>query len=492
MARQQTLQATVDWSFGLLNRAEQAVLRRLSVFVGGFELEAAEQICATDEVDAFDVADLLGSLVDKSLVLAERTVGSLRYRLLETIRQYAAIELLREGGETEVLRTRDNHADFCLRLAETASSQLTGRRQGEWLRVLDLEWDNLRAAFSHCSAEPARTDDVLRLGVALERFVLSRGHIEMLSYLRAAADASGPEPSQLLASSLVTLSTVVRLLLGQKDDVEFEISKQTAERALTMARALGDVRLEARAVALLSDAAFHDHDPVAAERFGQEAADLSRGLGDLQLLGESLRCLAILPPSLAECRRLRMETLDCFRQTGDGLLASAELYALAGIDLAEGSIGDARVRVAEAIALAEDLGAELFLYFYRSDLLVMLLADGEVAGAEALLRSCLQTARRIGLRLEMAGLLFGSACCATWHHDLRRASQLHGAADAAIAAAVAAGIVRWTPFEEALRSEDQARLRELMGDEGFEIDYRAGAALSGQQAADMAMGRISA
>lgn len=196
MPRQQTLQATVEWSFGLLHQAERETLMRLSVFAGGFELEAAEAICTTDDVDTFDVLDLLGSLVDKSLVVAERTPASVRYRLLETIRQYSAQELLRADGDAEVLRIRDRHAEFYLRLAQTAAPALTGRGQGEWLRRLDLEWDNLRAVLTHLAADE-RTDDALRLGAALHRFVLSRGHFDMLAELRhAIAQAgAGAEPA---------------------------------------------------------------------------------------------------------------------------------------------------------------------------------------------------------------------------------------------------------------------------------------------------------
>lgn len=193
MPRQQTLQATVDWSFSLLNPAERETLRRLSVFAGGFELEAAEAICTADTVDAFEVMDLLGSLVDKSLVVADRTPGSVRYRLLETIRQYCQQELLQAAGEAEVIGVRDRHADFYLAVAEAAAPALTGRGQGEWLRRLDLEWDNLRAACSHLEAE-GRSDDVLRLGVGLHRFAISRGHTEVLTSLRNAVEQADPAP----------------------------------------------------------------------------------------------------------------------------------------------------------------------------------------------------------------------------------------------------------------------------------------------------------
>jgi predicted ATPase/class 3 adenylate cyclase len=116
LPRQQTLGAMVAWSYDLLNDNEKTVLRRLTVFVNGFDLRAAENVCSTETIDEFDIADILGSLVNKSLVIAERSENSLRYRLLETIRQYAADQLLQTGGESEMLEARMRHAHSCLPL----------------------------------------------------------------------------------------------------------------------------------------------------------------------------------------------------------------------------------------------------------------------------------------------------------------------------------------------------------------------------------------
>ena len=194
LPRQQTLQATVGWSFDLLTGAERETVARLSVFSGGFELGAAEQICTTETVDALDVTDLVGSLVDKSLVVADRAADSVRYRLLETIRQYAAQDLLRSAGDAEILRIRDRHASYCLAVAEAAAAGLIGPGQGAWFRRLDLEWDNLRAALSHLEAEQ-RTGDVLRLGASVERFAISRARIEVMTSLRRAVEQPGSEQS---------------------------------------------------------------------------------------------------------------------------------------------------------------------------------------------------------------------------------------------------------------------------------------------------------
>jgi predicted ATPase len=132
LPRQQTLHAMIDWSYDLLHGPEQSVLSRLSVFVGGFELEGAEAICAAAGLEAFDVDDLVGSLVNKSLVIAERSSGGFRYRTLEAIRQYG-LERLAEVGAAETTRACDAHAEFYLALAEAAGPELTGPRQGACL-----------------------------------------------------------------------------------------------------------------------------------------------------------------------------------------------------------------------------------------------------------------------------------------------------------------------------------------------------------------------
>jgi predicted ATPase len=489
MPRQQTLQAAVDWSFGLLNEPERDVLRRLSVFAGGFELEAAEAICAAESVDAFEVLDLISSLVTKSLVTAERTPESVRYRMLETIRQYAAQELLRSCGEDEVVATRDRHAGYFMRLAEEAAPALAGPGQGHWLRRLDLEWKNLSAAASHLAAE-GHADDVLRLGVWLQRFAISRGHYEVLTWLQSAvepADPADPAPGILLANALIAIGWISEALL-RMDAAAHATAEHCGERGLAMARDLGDRRLEARALLVLAGAAYFRRDLGRLRRLADEGLAIAREIGDVHLRGELLACLCVDAPD-AEMRRLRLEALDCFRQTGDDMFAANEMHMIYGLDVQQGLFGDARAHITAAIATAEKLGAMVFLYFMKTDFAILLLIEGKHEEAAPVVRSCLLTARRIGLHLDVSELLFGAACAAAWQGDHTRAARLHGAAEREMGIALEVGSISWSGAEEELREREQGSLRRLMGDEAYDAGFRSGAGLSRSQAVDLALGR---
>ena len=157
--RHQTLRALLDWSYDLLAPAEQALLRRLSVFAGGWDLEAAESVCGADGIKAADVLELLLALVDKSLVVAEVQQAVDRYRLLESVREYA-VDKLEAAGEAAVMH--DRHAAYLLHLARAARRALVGPAQAEWVQRLEMEHHNLRAALARTLAG-GDADTALRL-----------------------------------------------------------------------------------------------------------------------------------------------------------------------------------------------------------------------------------------------------------------------------------------------------------------------------------------
>src|SRR4029077_3191186 len=164
-ARHETLKAALDWSYWLLNEEEQRLFRRLSIFAGGFSLEAAEAVCPNDGVDRDEVVHLLGRLVEQSLVTVNMEGpgrAKTRYGLLETLREYGR-KKLEESLEADDIRRR--HAAHFVALAEAAAPKLDGRNRLEWLERLDLDRDNLRAVFENSGSTGADTD--LRLAVAL-------------------------------------------------------------------------------------------------------------------------------------------------------------------------------------------------------------------------------------------------------------------------------------------------------------------------------------
>jgi predicted ATPase/class 3 adenylate cyclase len=485
MPRQQTLQATVDWSFGLLTAQEQQTLTRLSVFAGGFELEAAEAVCTTETVDAWDVADLAGSLVDKSLVIADHRPGTVRYRMLETIRQYAAQELLRTAGDAEVLAIRGKHAGYYLHLATAAEPKLKGHDQGQWLLHLDAEWDNLRAAFAHLAADN-RDDDVLALAVALTRLAITRGHAEVLSCLRHAVEHADQTPRSVLAAALVS-AAIITMNLHMKKPGERAASRQYAQRALDTARAAGDQRQTALALAIVAEWTRRDESG-ADHGVAEEAVAIARKLGDVQLLGEVLETSAYAAPE-EQRRCLYLEALSCAQHSGDHLIAAIAQHRLFGLDLHAGRIKDARAHIEEAVALAErGVGGDFFLYWIRNDLSNVLLIDGSPGQAEPVVRQCLRVVRRLGFDADASLLLVGAACCATWRGDHEKAARLHGAANVDIRAALEAGAINWTRAERNLQEKDQARLRLVLGELAYEDAYRQGAQLSPEEAVELALG----
>ena len=168
LPRHQTLRALIDWSYDLLSSQERIVLDRLSVFAGGWTLEAAEAVTSAGGTADWQVLDLLAALVDKSLVQAEDFHGSTRYRLLETVRQYAAERLAQRPGP-ELGETRIAHRDHYLTLVETAATHLRGPDETMWLDRLDAEFDNIRAALAFSIADPGSAEPGLRLAAGLRR-----------------------------------------------------------------------------------------------------------------------------------------------------------------------------------------------------------------------------------------------------------------------------------------------------------------------------------
>jgi non-specific serine/threonine protein kinase len=272
--RQQTLRATLDWSYDLLELAEQRLLARLSVFAGGWALEAAEAVCSGDAVEARAVLDSLGSLVNKSLVLLEYTGPGReqgRYRLLETVRQYGR-ERLESREEATVVRER--HATYYLTLAVEAEPHLTGQEQWPWRVRLGAEQDNLRAAL-RWFLERGAADESLQLVVVLDTFWMAReGYVEGMVGLERALALPG------MVSPRARARALVRLGWGRMGRGDTHTSCQLLEEAWTLGSGLEDRPTMARALLGLGMLAIHQGDYPRACAVLEESLLLYRPLGD--------------------------------------------------------------------------------------------------------------------------------------------------------------------------------------------------------------------
>jgi predicted ATPase/DNA-binding XRE family transcriptional regulator len=476
LERQQTLRAAVGWSYALLTGSEQVLLARLSVFADGFGLDAAEAVCGFGDVETLEVADLLGSLVDKSLVAAEPADGILRYRLLETIRLFAA-ERLAEAGEEEAAAVRAAHRAYFLSVAETAAAYLTGPGQGSWLARLDSDQANLRRAAEHAAGDPDGTAQVLRLGVALDRYWWARSRLqEACGLLMPALDrpdaASAPA---LFAAALATAS-------GAAMFTDPVTGRHLAEQAVQVARRLGDERLLIRALTELCFSCVFAGAPEAGLPFGQESVERARQLGDDVLLAQSLApYLAARGPAASP--HLADEAIGCTERSGD-LLTNYYLHNLAAWDaLSTKDVPAARAhleaaaRAAVAIALPDTTTT--------ISLGMVLRAEHDPDAARSTLEAALRISRRIGDNTDIAGACLFLACLAGDAGDWSRAATLHGAAHAVQDRTR----VPWNELETRYRQDSLARARARLGDTQLDQAYTRGMTLSLDQTLELALSR---
>jgi predicted ATPase/class 3 adenylate cyclase/DNA-binding CsgD family transcriptional regulator len=276
--RQQTLRASVDWSHALLTEAERVLFRRLAVFLGGFDLDAAQAVAGGGDVERYQVRDLLTLLVDKSLVVADNTGGATRYRLLETVRQYA-LEKLGESGEADAVRAR--HRDYYTAMAALLDAPAGGDYE-QRLEQAETEIDNLRGAFAW-SLENADTVPALRLAASLQPLWVTRWrNREGLAWLDAALAAETRSDADQDSARVRALADKALLLscLGSTEGAPI------VDEALVLARDIGDPALVMRA--LIAHGNVYAYDVEVARADFLEAGRLARELDDRWRLSQIL------------------------------------------------------------------------------------------------------------------------------------------------------------------------------------------------------------
>lgn len=463
--RQQTLRALIDWSYRLLTPDEQETLERLSVFPGGFDLQSAEVVVGAGFDSPTSVLDRLAALVDKSLLQAD-DIGSLRYRFLETVRNYASAKLRARNHMAESA-LRAVHRDHYLALAETAAPHLIGHGQIEWLDRLELEFDNLRSAISFSLDDPDPAAG-LRLGRGLCYFWLYRDpRAEGAAALSAVLDRPDAQrPTLLRGRALAATAILLTMISG-----EYSAAAVRAQEALAIARALSDDHLRAEALHVLA---------VINGRRGNEQAHLEltgEGLALASALADRHLMALLLTergssPRLSHTERARTveKCLEISRQAGNKVLHNSALNNLSYLEMEGGEISAARVRLAEAVRLAQEIGDRRGLSSHLCTLGFASHLDNADTDAREMFEQSLGIAHRNGDQLMVAYAYLGLALIASRAGDARKAATLHGAADA-IHNRLG---TRFDSLESELRDGDLTRLRTALSDTAFDIAYNAG------------------
>jgi predicted ATPase/class 3 adenylate cyclase/Tfp pilus assembly protein PilF len=418
LPRHQTLRATLDWSHDLLSRPEQVLLRRLAVFAGGWILEAAEQVCTGEAAECGDVLDLLSALVKKSLVLLEEAGSGPRYRLLETVRQYAR-EQLEVAGETA--QVGDQHLAWCLALAEEAEPALVGPEQEVWLVRLEAEHDNVRAALAW-ARERAAGERGLRLAGALWRFWDMRGDLgEGRSWLEAALASSGPAAPLARARAL---NGAGNLAEAQGD---YRRALALHAEALAVRRALGDTLGIAGSLNNLGNVAYKQADYARAAALYEESLALKRELGDTLGMAVSLNNLGMVAWQQADYARaaaLYEESLALRRELGDKEGIAGSRNNLGNVAYMQGDYARAAALVEKSLALQRELRDKEGIAHSFTDLGMVAYMQGDYARATARLEEGLILRRELGDKEGIAGSLNYLGMVAYLQGDFGRATAL--------------------------------------------------------------------
>jgi predicted ATPase/DNA-binding CsgD family transcriptional regulator len=446
MPRQRTLHATMDWSHDLLSLEERALFRRLSVFAGGFTLEAAESVCTGGGLERDEVLDLLSHLVDKSLVIMREEGGEGRYRLLETVRQYGR-EKLSESDEAE--QASERHAGYYLALAEEAEPELKGAGQVAWLEQLEREHDNLRAAMVWL-LERGESEKAARLGWALWLFWGIRAHFaEGRRWMEQALSAKGS--AAMSAPARAKALYVAGMMANYQGD--HGSAEPLVEESLGLFRALEDKLGTAYALSNAGFAASGQGHHQRAITFNEESVHLFLEVGEKWGAAIQFCFLAVAWRDRGDhgrARRLAERGLALSREVGERQTLCAALYTLATLAQAEGDHERARDLFEEGLTLSAELGNE-------ADVAHCLEGLASIAGAEG---------------------------------SIARAARLWGAEEALLEK-IEAAVYTYVP-DRSLHQSQLAAARSQLDEEAFEAAWEEGRTMSPEQAIEYARDRSPA
>ena len=480
LPRQQTLRALIDWSYDLLLPAEKSVLARLSVFAGDWSLESAEAVCTGGEVEDWEVLDLVTALADKSLLVVEQREERMRYRLLESVRQYAADRLL-EGGESESARAR--HCDHFLALAEEADAGTRGPEQARWLDRLEAEHDNLRAALDWCREDGTGAEPGLRLARALYRFWRVRGYLaEGRERLAAATGHAGAHAYPLARAAALRFASGLEQVQGN-----MAAARALAEEALALFESTENARGGVGVLLTLGNVALMQGDLAAARVYYERCLPLYRKLGEQAGVAKALGNLGVVMKNqgdLAAAALVGGESLAYFREQGDDEGVANELNNLGEIASARGEDAEARTWLVEALALHRRVGTRnRNLVGCLSLLGAVALRQGRASEARLRMAEGLTLALEIGDGLSGADALEAWAkLCQAGGEAARAARHLGAAARARQAPGAGHDASHQAALEADIRVTQAAQSAEA-----FDAAWAEGAALTWEQAVSGAL-----
>jgi predicted ATPase/class 3 adenylate cyclase/Tfp pilus assembly protein PilF len=428
LPRQQTLRALIDWSFDLLAEPERVLLRRLAVFSGGFTVEAAEAVCSAGDLGGMDVLEALTNLVEKSLVSLE--AEGERYRLLETVRQYA-LERLDESGEADGTRTR--HLKFFAALAHRARPEHIGPQQGRWLDRIATESENLLSAHAWCD----RAEDGAALGLQLVHDVKFYLHNRGFTGL----------------AHRMTLEALARPGAQRRDAARSRGCFDAGQACCFMGR-------YAEAQALL-----------------EEGLSIAREMGDVQRIGALLQPLGITAlgqGNRSAARGYFEEALVLARKEGDRREIAAALNNLAQFHRAVGALDTAEPLYEQVLTLARELGDTDSIAIALLNLAMVSIARDARENAREALLGALAVALETGSKPVGQSVLEVSAGLAAADGEWERAALLFGAAESQHALT---GLSR-DPADEAFLAPLIAKAREALGAAAFNSAESGGGTLS--------------
>jgi predicted ATPase/class 3 adenylate cyclase len=477
-ARQQTLRATIEWSYRLLGSSEQRLFARLAVFAGGCTLEAAEAVC--DLEGDGDMLAELDSLLDKNLL--RRSDGDQdepRVGMLETIREYA-LELLNSSGEAAQLARQ--HADYFLALAEQVEGLLSGPEQGMWFRRIDADLDNLRVALAWSVAHQ-QPETTAKLAEGLRLFWEDRGPAsEGLRWLNAALEHHEDLSLPTLAKALSTKAGLLLLIRGDREQ-----AKPALKESLRLSRDLGDTTRVVRTLSYMGIVAMQEGDHKQSVALHDEAVALAREQNDGPALVTALinqSGVLMLHGDHVEARRALDESLVLVRQLGDPRGIVYVLTYLATLALAEEDHHQAVPMMEESLALGHEVESPALVATSLCGLGLAALYQGDHDRASALFEESLTLARGTEDTYIIKDCLWGLAGVAGAKGQSSRAVRLWGAA-----AALDDAVGMSTPDVRPVRIRLESTRARLNAD-AFEAEFAKGRAISMDQAVTYALERV--